>query len=128
MVADQTLISKLSVYNGQPAIFTIDPAPEDAELPFIVISGLVSDSPYDTKLEVGRDITRDIRCYTPASGSIALLEEISEEVRRLFHRQKLQIEGYSNIITSCTGQAIATEYGDAYGHIITVRIIIQEVI
>lgn len=124
---DTELVNMVNTYNGLPAIFTIDPVPGDAVLPYIVISGNISDAPYDTKTNLGRDITRDIRCYTAANGSVSLVESMAERVRHIFHRKSIPVEGYHNVLISCTGP-ITSSGEDAYGQVVTVRFLLEEVI
>ena len=42
LAGDATLVAMLATYGGEPAIFTTDPAPGDAELPYIVSAGEVA--------------------------------------------------------------------------------------
>jgi len=125
---DANLTTMLSTYNGRPAIFTVNPVPGDAELPYIVAAGHVADAPWDTKTSRGRDILRDIRCYTEATGSMTLVESMAERVRILFHRQKIPVEGYSNIMTICTGPMTGPVDGLVYGLIVTVQFVFEEVV
>jgi len=115
----------LSTYGGVPAVFTIDPAPGDATLPYIVTAGDVSVVPFDTKLTRGRTIVRDVRCYASASGSAATVEAMAERARALLHRQELTIAGFVWIWAECTGPITADER-DAYGRIVTVRMTVEE--
>lgn len=124
---DTALAAMLSTYNGRPAIFTTEPIPGDAALPYIVTAGHVSDAPWDTKTSRGRDIMRDIRCYTEATGSMVAVESMAERVRQMFHQQKIPVEGHSNVMTACTGPIIGPTDGTAYGLIVTVRFILEEV-
>jgi len=119
---DPILRSKINTYNSEPAIFTVEPVPGNARLPYVVVSGPVSDVPFDTKTTLGREQTVDIRCYTENKGSKAQVEEIAERVRELFHRQSITITGYKNIITSCTGPVFIPE-DEALGMVVTVRFI-----
>jgi hypothetical protein len=121
MSEDLTLTGLLAVYGGEPAIFTTDPAPGDAVLPYIVAPGAVLDTPFDTKVSRGRSVWRDIRCYAPATGSAALVEQIAERVRVLFHRHKLEVTGHETIIADTDGPTGADEE-DAYGRIVTVKL------
>lgn len=125
LVGDATLTALLSVYNGQPAIFTTDPAPDNAELPYIVTAGNISDAPFDTKTVLGRDIRRDVRCYAAADGSAGTVEAMAERARELLHRQPLDVEGFGVFLAECTGP-IAADEPDAYGRIVTVRFIMME--
>ena len=122
---DGTLTALLATYNGSPAIFTIDPAPGDAELPYIVTAGAVVQLPFDTKTSRGRDLLRDVRCYAAADGSAVVVEAMAERVRALLHRQPLVISGFDWILSNCTGP-IAADETDAYGRIITVSLLAQE--
>jgi len=124
LVEDPILVSMVNLYNNQPAIFTIEPVPGDAELPYIVVSGPVSDVPFDTKTTIGREMLVDIRCYTKNQGSKVLVENMAERVRELFHRQYIPVSGYQNIITECRGPIFIPE-DVALGMVVTVRFIFE---
>lgn len=121
---DATLQGLLSTFNSAAAVFTTDPVPESAVLPFIVTAGAVSQVPFDTKTKDGREILRDIRCYTDATGSVAAVETIAERVRTLFHRQTLTVTGFQFLIADVSGP-IQADDPDAYGRILTVRLVLQ---
>lgn len=123
---DGTLTDLLSTYHGEPAIFTTEPAPGDAEMPYIVTAGEVAQEPFDTKTTEGRIPTRDVRCYAPAGGSAITVEEIAGRVRALLHRQAMSIDGYTWVMSECSGP-IAADEQDAYGRIVTVRMIVEEI-
>lgn len=125
LAEDATLAGMLATYGGRPAVFTTDPVPDDAELPYIVTAGEVSQAANDTKTTLGRAVLRDVRCYTSASGSAVQVEAISERVRSLLHRQPLTIAGFVWILAECIGP-IAADEQDAYGRIVTVRLLMEE--
>lgn len=125
LAGDVTLTDLLSTYDGAPAIFTTDPAPGDATLPYIVSAGEIAQTPFDTKTTRGRIVTRDIRCYTAASGSAVTVETIAERVRVLLHRVEITIADHEWIMAECSGPMTADEQ-DAYGRIVTVRMTIEE--
>lgn len=124
LAGDPELVAMLATYRGEPAVFTTDPAPGDATLPFIVTAGHVVDTSFDTKTTLGREIWRDVRCYAEADGSAALIESIAERVRALLHRQPLTIEGFGVWLSECSGP-IASDDTEAYGRIVTVRLVMQ---
>ncbi len=125
LVGDPTLVAMLSDYGGEPAVFTSDPPPGDAALPYIVSAGEVSQATFDTKTTRGRRIMRDVRCYTSPSGSDELVEAIAERVRALLHRHWLVIDGFGTIAAECAGPIVADER-DAQGRVVTVRLLIME--
>lgn len=126
LTEDGVLTSLLASYNGIPAVFTIDPAPGNAELPYIVTAGEVVQLPFDTKTTLGRDATRDVRCYSEATGSTVVIEAIAERVRTLLHRQAVVIDGFEWLVSNVIGPIVADEL-DAYGRILSLRLIAQEV-
>lgn len=126
LAGDGTLTALLGTYRGEPAIFTTDPAPGDAVLPYIVTAGEVVANPEDTKTTRGRELWRDVRCYAPATGSAVTVEAMAERVRALLHRQALTIDGFVWIWASCSGPIVADEE-DAYGRIVTVQMRVEEV-
>lgn len=123
---DATLASFVAEYSGAAAVFTTDPAPGDAALPYIVTAGEVSQRAYDTKTTRGREVWRDVRCYAPADGSAATVEAIAERVRALLHRHALSVADHETWVAECSGP-IAADEEDAYGRVVTVRLVLQEV-
>jgi hypothetical protein len=123
--SDPPLVGMLASYEGAPAIFTIDPVPGDAVLPYLVSSGDVADTSFDTKLDLGRRIWRDVRCYATADGDSIPVEQIAERVRRLLHRHSLVVDGYGVLVAECSGPRAANEQ-DVYGRIVTVKLIMME--
>ena len=118
LTTDAELAALLASYNGLPAVFTVDPAPGDAVLPYIVTAGNVADSGWDTKTGLGRHVFRDVRCYAAADGSAVTVEAIAERVRELFHRQPLVVSGFGVLVAICSGP-VASDEGAAYGRIVT---------
>lgn len=125
MAGDATLVALLNTYGGEAAIFTTEPAPGDAAMPYVVTAGEVAQEPFDTKMTRGRIATRDVRCYAPEGGSAATVESMAERVRTLFHRQEITVSDYEWVMCECTGP-IAADEQDAYGRIVTVRMMLQE--
>lgn len=127
LAGDLTLTGLLATYHGAPAIFTTDPAPGDATLPYIVAAGEVTQTAFDTKTSRGRQLWRDVRCYADAaSGSAVTVEAIAERVRELMHRQPLTAAGFNWIWAECSGPIAADEL-EAYGRIVTAKITFEEV-
>jgi hypothetical protein len=127
LAGDSTLAGLLATYHGEPAIFTTDPAPGDAALPYIVTAGEVTHTPFDTKNTRGRQVWRDVRCYAAAaSGSAVAVEAIAERVRALLHRLPVAAAGFIWIWSECSGP-IAADEDEAYGRIVTAKITFEEV-
>lgn len=131
LAADGTLTALLSTFtprgaSGIPALFSTDPVPEAAELPYVVLTGVVSDEEFDTKGSIaGRDVLFDIRCYTAASGSVSAVDAIAERVRTLLHRQQVSVSGLGWVETIVSGPIVANE-DDVYGRILTARLLYSE--
>lgn len=126
LAGDAELVTLLADYRGEPAVFTVDPAPGDASLPYIVAAGHVVDNPWDTKTTRGRQVWRDVRCYAPATGSAVVVEAIAERVRELLHKHRLEVEGHVTYLAEVAGPIVADET-EAYGRILTVRLTLGEV-
>jgi len=124
LTGDATLIAMLAAWQGAPAVFTVDPVPPDATLPYIVTAGQVADAAFDTKTTRGRMVMRDVRCYAAADGS-TLIEVLAERVRALLHRHRLEIAGYDTLVAECMGPIAANE-AEAYGRVVTVRLTVVD--
>ena len=122
---DVTLAGLLAAYGSGPAIFTTDPVPGNAVLPYVVTAGEVVQAPFDTKTTRGRDLIRDVRCYAEADGSVMVIEAIAERVRALLHRQALTISGFVWMVSDCAGPIVADD-SDVYGRILSVSVKAQE--
>ncbi len=121
LAGDATLTGLLATYGDAPAVFTMDPAPGDATLPYIVTAGEVTQTPWDTKQTRGRELIRDVRCYAADNGSAETVEAIAERVRALLHRHELSVSGYQTVVAECNGPITADEL-DAYGRIISISL------
>lgn len=130
LAGDATLTALLATYtdslgNIEPAIFTTDPPPGDATLPYIVSAGEITAAPFDTKTVLGRQLWRDVRCYAAPDGSAVVVEEIAERVRTLLHRAPLTVSGFGVFLAECSGPVVADE-PDAYGRIVTLKLAMME--
>lgn len=125
LAEDAELTAMLATYRGEPAIFTIDPAPGDATLPYVVSAGETAQRDGGAKNRRGREVFRDIRCYAPASGSAVDVEALAERVRALFDRYALAVEGFETWVAAASGPIVADEV-DAYGRVVSVRFLLVE--
>lgn len=125
LAGDGTLVGLVADYHGEPAIFTVDPAPGDATLPYIVSAGEYAQTPFEAKNSRGREVFRDVRCYAAATGSAATVEAIAERVRELLHRHALAIAEHETVVGDCSGPVAADE-AEAYGRIVSLRLIVEE--
>lgn len=123
---DATLAAMLGSYGEKPAIFTTDPAPGDAVLPYVVAATVPVQTPFDTKNSRGRTMWLDVRCYAAANGSAAAINAIAERTRALLHRQPLLIDDHIWLWSECSGPVSADE-SDAYGRILTLRVTAEEI-
>lgn len=124
---DEILKRMISTYKGKPSIFTIEPIPENASLPYIVISGHVFDEPFDSQTTRGRRIRENVFCFTKADGSMLNVEKIAERVRELLHRKEkeIEVEGYQTVLVRCTGPNSIFLDG-VYGMVINVEFYIDK--
>jgi hypothetical protein len=126
LTADGILTAMLNTYEGDPAIFTTSIAPGDAALPYVVVSTIVSQTPFDTKTSLGRVSVIDIKCYTESTGSAILVEQIAERVRTLLHRQPLIITDNDWLWSTCSGP-VSLDETYAYGRLVSVTVTAEEV-
>lgn len=123
LAGDEQLTQLLATYDGQPAVFTDDPPPGDAALPYIVTAGHVADTPFDTKDRRGREVWRDIRCYTAHTGSAEPVEAIAGRVFELLHRQPLTVDGVPALVTEVTGPRVGPQENEAASRILTLHVV-----
>ncbi|MBE3604139.1 hypothetical protein IMX07_10940 [bacterium] len=134
---DATLAGMLASYGSpaRPAIFSIDPVPLDAAMPYVCWNGALHDEPFGGKVEeaTGRDLKLDIRIYAPgimsadgSSSSTAAIDAIAERVRALLHMTPLAVSGYTNMMARCiNGPIVIQSDPQAQGRAITMEYILQ---
>lgn len=124
MKDDATLTALLATFESEPAIFTDDRIPAEAEAPYIHSHGNVSLTHADTKSEDLEEITRDIGCYCDR-GQTAVLNAIATRVHDLFHRHALDIDSATTLIAEVSGPIPAPTDEFTIGAILTVRLLYE---
>ncbi len=134
MANDAELVAMIETYtpNGSlisagdsgvpsPAIFTDREVPEDARLPYIWTHGQITDIDDDTKLQPGRDIVREIQCFT-LRNQTDTIERIGQRIRDLFHRRTLPILDALAIVSEASGPIATPTDETVLGRSVTVRL------
>jgi hypothetical protein len=131
MASDAVLVALLATFDGEslgdvPAIFLDMPyVPDTAQLPYVWSYGNVGDSPDDTKVDRGNEISFDIGCYTENLGNKQLVTEIAERVVFLFHRHELAITGATTVIASASGPVPAETDETVLGLMVKIRLRVE---
>ena len=126
MAEDDILASLITNFAGFPAVFTTEPVPADAVLPYIVTPGESTVLQFETKSHGGREVFRDIRCYAEASGSAVIVEAMAERVRELFHRQVIPVTGFDTVSVEVVDGPLALDQDGIYGRIMTIRLLLED--
>jgi hypothetical protein len=119
LTSDQHIAAGVTSYQGSPAVFTDDRVPADAKFPYIVSSGNVAEEPWDTKTSTGRRPTRDIGVYVDHRQT-STVEALAWRVRVLFHRHRLEVDGWRTVIARVSGP-IRLSADDYDARVLTVR-------
>ena len=116
--------SSISTYRTQPAIFTRNPVPEDAQFIYIVVRDSVSDEPGlgETKTTTGRVVLHDIGVFGDEDGDPEAVENLAAQIRDGIHRNPVTVSGYGNLIAACSGPIVAPTEDQVYGRIVQVRL------
>lgn len=116
--------SFISTYRTQPAVFTRNPVPEDAEFIYIVIRDSVADDPGlgETKTTTGRVVLHDIGVFGDEDGDPEAVEDLAALIRDGIHRNPVTVSGYGNLIASASGPIVAPSEDQVYGRIVQVRL------
>lgn len=93
------LLARTVIGDGTgPAVYSSDPVPPNAVLPYVVIGANVGAGYVGHSVrESMRDVIRDVSAYADrpddGGGSVALVNAIADRVRELFHQQVLALPG-----------------------------------
>lgn len=106
LAADTTLTSQLATYDfgdgAEPAIFTVDPMPTDANHPAVIITQAGGTSDFGIRSDKGGEIRVDVRVYNDKGYSRSTLDSIAWRLWDLLERGTLDIDGYEEVGVSCS--------------------------
>jgi len=119
LIENPVIVANISTFSGAPSIFTVEPIPSDVQLPYMIVSN-VSEVPFDTKTEDGREVLTDIRVYSQANGNVSLMDLLVDEIYGTFHNQIIAASGYENVITRVREITVLDEI-DVYGRVVTIN-------
>lgn len=125
MDADTLLVSLLSQFDGEPAIFTMKEVPPDAARPYIWSYADIINTPFESKDLRGRDVTRDIWVVADDVGDEDLVMNIANRVQLIFHRTVMSI-GIGNMRTIASGPRVGESGDDITARIVTVSFVYQQ--
>jgi hypothetical protein len=107
-----------NTYEGVTPVFTTDPVPDDAEVPYIQTPGQVGD---DTNLNMDgtfRELTRQVFIYFPKSGDSGPVEDAALRVKNLVTQTSLVVAGYRTVFVNTQGPIISNPDEDTYGRLV----------
>jgi hypothetical protein len=125
MNGDSVLVGLLSQFDGEPSIFTMKEVPPDAARPYIWSYADITNAPFESKTDRGRDVTRDIWVVADDVGDEDLVMEIANRVQLIFHRVVMSI-GIGNMRTIASGPRVGESGDDITARIVTVSFVYQQ--
>ncbi len=108
-----------------PGVFQGE-APRGAVLPFVVISGSVSDQRLPVLDGHGREVTRDIKIYQRASEDLNDLEDIAEHIFGLLWSSTVVVSGYHVAALEPSGPVVAPTDETIAGRVMPVRAVLYK--
>ena len=128
--ADSNLNDLLGSYSGSTAIFTSTPVPESTGVPFVVVSGSVSDVDNGTKNSQMRTVRTNVTVFSNEDGNVDKIEEIGEHLRDILGNKinteaKLNIRHWHAAVVGTFGP-IVNDVEDLYGRMVTVELLLHQ--
>jgi len=98
-ITGSSLAASLATYDfgsgAEPAVFTIEPAPEDTKGPFIIITQVGGDfSNVRDRTTRGGNIDIDVKLWGDRDNSHKVLRDLSYELWQLLDRATFDVDGY----------------------------------
>ena len=125
MNGDTLLVGLVSEFDGEPAIFTMKEVPPDAKRPYIWTYGDIINSPFDSKTDRGREVTRDIWAVADDVGNEDLVMDIANRIQLIFHRVVMTI-GLGNMRTISSGPRVGPSGDEITARIVTIQYVYQQ--
>ena len=138
--ADAVLAGQISSYAGVPAVFTMDPVPEDAQYPYVWVRSPSQNFRTDTLDKSSRTVSRDIVVFALAEGDPTPVDDIAWRVRAMFDdaHGRVLINGFGGmadpaggswypIMVDAGGPIEANSDTDTYGRSVDLTIMMERV-
>lgn len=130
MSADAALSGLISTYQGDPAIFTADPAPEKAEEPYVMIRA-ASQNFRDDIIDIPmKTVTREIHCFAEANGDVAAVDDIALRVEEMFknpHGERFaNMDGWYAVLVDTGGPTEASPDERTYGRSVEITVTMEK--
>ncbi len=128
ILADSQIVALLGSWQGVASVHTRRPAPSEADMPMIMISGDISTTDEDSLTSYRPVVVKDVICYGDQPLSYRDVEEVGALMRALFHRKRhlLSIDGWHIIDVIVEGPFVAPTDDDktcARGVTLTIRLL-----
>lgn len=125
LIGSAPLAALLSAYKGNPAVFMVDPVPENAQLPYVVSKGVEDlGTPLDLDGKF-RAVDFSVQAFAEATGDPLPVDQIADQVADLFRvPTSLSIAGFTVKHTIVSGPALYGTDPDTYGRTVEVRCMI----
>ena len=124
LAGDATLAGLLASYRGGPAIFTTQPIPPDAPMPYVLIQPPASDTSIRSldNNEIGREVERDVSIFGVATGSNRMIQDSAERIRTITHGAHLDVDGFRRVKVRATGPVQLSADSDSYGRQVSLHL------
>ena len=109
IIADGAITALISTWEGEPAVFTRRPVPDDVTYPFILVAPSVSIGDADwLKTRIPRP-RHDVIAYGQQARDYRPIQDLGYLLRQKFHRQpfSITVAGYSVLEIVATGPMAA---------------------
>lgn len=132
LIADSTVANAVASYkfdgvSGTPAIFTRDPAPDDAAGPLIVISEVSAIAAGRDRGTRGGEVTVDVKVWGERDTSYKVLRDLSLNIWKALDRATLTISGFECVNVVALMPTRLDDPDGFPGYVVTIRVLVREV-
>ena len=126
IVADAPTVALLATYEDEPAVFSGEAVPGDAEPPFVIYNGSLGETPNDTKTCEARDIVVQVETFAEKTGSAVEVELLARTLLEALHRKVFPITGGTMLVSDVSGPAVLESGAELVARVLTVRMLVRE--
>lgn len=119
---DQTILSLLPTFKGDPAIFRGSVAPRDCPFPFAIVRPDVRSGDGGTFRRRGGSVLVDLGIYDDLANGEDVAEQIASRIEDIFDRQFIQPPGWRNSPISEVSRLSAPYEDGRTGIVVSIRI------
>jgi hypothetical protein len=126
IIADTTFTGKLATYRNNPAVFSVDPPPEQSASPSVVMAQVGSVIKADDRGTRAGEYVVDVKLWGDREDSEKVLRDLADELWLLLNRASVSADGFDETVYCLADPPTRLTDPDGFpGFLVSCRVLVR---